>query len=334
MDCYAICVGGDYPEGGNMPRKARLDVPGCLYHVISRGNERRKIFLEESDYKDFTARFCGLLNEAGAKCLGWCLMPNHFHLVILRGERTLSELMRRLLTGYAVHFNRKYDRAGHLFQNRYKTIICEADAYLKELLPYVHLNPLRAKLVADIPGLAAYRWCGHGALTGARPAGFLDREYALSYFGEKGRDAVSSYLECLEEAYLRQKAGQYPAAAAYRFDAGDSEFGKSGAKDGFDSRVLGGSGFVEKLLGFKNGGDTGRMTRAGLLARIEEEFGVSHAEILSSSRARRISAARAAYCFLAKEECGMKGEDLARELKVSSSGLCLLAARGRRALRF
>lgn len=317
-----------------MPRKARLDVPGCLYHVISRGNERRKIFLEESDYEDFTARFRELLNAAGAKCLGWCLMPNHFHLVILRGERTLSELMRRLLTGYAVHFNRKYDRAGHLFQNRYKTIICEADAYLKELLPYVHLNPLRAKLVADIPGLAAYRWCGHGALIGARPPDFLDREYALAYFGEKGRNAVSNYLEYLEDAYLRQKAGQYPAAEVCKFAGGASEPEKSGAKDGFDSRVLGSSGFVEKLIASKDRSATAGMTKAGLLVRIEGEFGVSHAEILSCSRARRISAARAAYCFLAKEECGMRGEDLARELKISSGGLCLLAARGRKALGF
>lgn len=315
-----------------MPRKARLDVPGCLYHVISRGNERRELFLEESDYEDFIARFRELLNAAGAKCLGWCLMPNHFHLVILRGERPLSELMRRLLTGYSVHFNLKYDRVGHLFQNRYKAIICEADAYLKELLPYVHLNPLRAKLVADIRGLDAYRWCGQGALTGARPADFLDRDYALSCFGEKRRDAVSNYLECLEDAYCRHKASN--GAAACKFVGGASEVEKSVAKDRFDSRILGSSGFVEKLLSEKSACDTGGMTKGELLARIVAEFGIGYAEITSSSRARRVSAARAAYCFLAKEECGIKGEDLARELKVSSSGLSLLAARGRRALGF
>lgn len=315
-----------------MPRKARLDVPGCLYHVISRGNERRKIFLEESDYEDFTARFRELLSAVGAKCLGWCLMPNHFHLVVLRGERPLAELMRRLLTGYAVCFNLKYDRVGHLFQNRYKTVICEADVYLKELLPYVHLNPLRARLVSDIEGLAAYRWCGHGALVGARPPDFLDRECALSYFGEKGRAAVSNYLKHLEEAYLRQKAGQYPSAATYEFVGGASSFKKNAAKDGFDSRILGGSGFVEKLLKARDRRDAAMMTKADLLARIAAEFGITYSEIISPSRARRISAARAAYCFLGKEECGMKGEDLARELRVSSSGLCLLAARGRRVL--
>lgn len=309
-----------------MPRKARIDVPGCLYHVISRGNERRDIFQKESDYEDFTARFRGLLDAAKAKCLGWCLMPNHFHLVILRGARPLSELMCRLLTGYAVSFNIKYNRAGHLFQNRYKTIICEADSYLKELLPYVHLNPLRAKLVADIQGLEAYRWCGHGALMGARPADFLDREYALSYFGKKGGDAVRNYHASLEEAYRRQNAG------AQKNTGGDSGFRKSGAEDSFDDRVLGSSGFVEKLLGMKDGQDAGKMTKAGLLAKIEAEFGVGYAEIISSSRERRISAARAAYCFLAKEECGMKGENLARELKVSSSGLSLLASRGRKLL--
>lgn len=113
-----------------MPRKARLDIPGCLYHVIARGNERRTIFADDADYHDFMRRLRLALDLCGAKCLSWCLMPNHFHLVILRGLRPLSELMSRLMTGYAGNFNRRHRRCGHLFQNRYAAILCEEDAYL------------------------------------------------------------------------------------------------------------------------------------------------------------------------------------------------------------
>lgn len=165
-----------------MPRKARVDVPGQYYHVISRGIERREIFSEDEDYADFLGRFEAWLKQCGGKCLAWCLMPNHFHFLLLRGERPLSELMHHVMTGYAVNYNLRHRRCGHLFQNRYKSIICGQEEYFLQAAPYIHLNPLRAGLVKNLQDLGNYPWSGHRALvTGApdgnpvrvRPAGAL-----------------------------------------------------------------------------------------------------------------------------------------------------------------
>ena len=121
-----------------MPRQARVDVAGGLYHVIGRGNERREIFGDDADYKEFYARVKQCVAETGQKCLAWAFIPNHFHLLILRGKRPLSDTMRKLMTGYVGYFNRRYHRAGHLFQDRYKAILCEEEEYLLELAAYIH----------------------------------------------------------------------------------------------------------------------------------------------------------------------------------------------------
>ena len=104
-----------------MPRTARLDIPGVLQHVIVRGIERRNIFLDDQDRSLFLARFSALLQRTSTHCFAWSLMSNHFHLLLMPTTTPLSHVMRSLLTGYAVGFNRKYQRAGHLFQNRYKS---------------------------------------------------------------------------------------------------------------------------------------------------------------------------------------------------------------------
>ncbi len=150
----------------SMPRKARLDVPGTLHHVMVRGIEGSSIFRDEEDRKAFVDRMSALVKETGTRILAWALMDNHLHLLIVSGLAGLSTFMRRLLTGYAIEFNRKHRRFGHLFQNRYKSIICDLDPYLMELVRYIHLNPLRAGLVNNMEELEIYPWCGHGILTG------------------------------------------------------------------------------------------------------------------------------------------------------------------------
>jgi putative transposase len=121
-----------------MPRTARLDIPGLLQHVIVRGIERRDIFMDDDDRRDFVQRFQFLLEQAGVDCLAWSLMSNHyFHLLVHPRQTTLAKFMRRLLTGYAVSFNLRHKRTGHLFQNRYKSIVCDEDSYLLELVRYI-----------------------------------------------------------------------------------------------------------------------------------------------------------------------------------------------------
>jgi REP element-mobilizing transposase RayT len=139
-----------------MPRSARLDSPGLLQHVIVRGNERRPIFLDDQDRSFFLGRFSSLLQATDTDCLAWALLTNHFHLLLRPRSGHLATFMRRLLTSYAVTFNRRHKRSGHLFQNRYKSFVCEEEVYFLELVRYIHLNPLRAGRVVDLDALAMY----------------------------------------------------------------------------------------------------------------------------------------------------------------------------------
>jgi putative transposase len=133
-----------------MPRQSRLEIPDLLHHVIVRGIEKRDIFADDADKERFIARLSDLLTKGSTKCFAWSLMTNHLHLLLMPTTVPLSDTMRRLLTSYAVYFNRKYQRSGHLFQNRYKSILCEEEPYFLELVCNIHLNPLRAGLVSDL----------------------------------------------------------------------------------------------------------------------------------------------------------------------------------------
>lgn len=181
-----------------MPRKARLDIPGTLHHVMIRGIEKNSIFGDEGDRRSFVDRMSTLVKETGTRILAWSLMENHVHLLILSGSVGLSTFMRRLLTGYAYNFNRKHKRFGHLFQNCYKSIICDLDSYLMELVRYIHLNPLRANVVNTLEELERYPWCGHGVLTGRRKNDWQERDFVLGFFGDKDKKAERSYREFLE----------------------------------------------------------------------------------------------------------------------------------------
>ncbi|MBW1720343.1 MAG: transposase [Deltaproteobacteria bacterium] len=151
-----------------MPCQARLDAPGLLQHVMARGIERREIFKDDQDRKSFIDRLGIILEDTQTQCYAWALIPNHFHLLLRTSLTPLSKVMRRLMTGYAVTFNKRHKRSGHLFQNRYKSIVCEEDSYLLELIRYIHLNSLRAKSVKDLKELDKYPWTGHGAIMGKR----------------------------------------------------------------------------------------------------------------------------------------------------------------------
>jgi len=105
---------------GGMPRLARLDAPGIVHHIVIRGIERRKIFRDARDWENFLERFGSLLLETKTACYAWALLPNHAHFLVRTSEVPVATVMRRLLTGYVVSFNRRHRRHGHLFQNRYK----------------------------------------------------------------------------------------------------------------------------------------------------------------------------------------------------------------------
>ena len=177
-----------------MPRLARLDAPGVLHHIIIRGIERRKIFRDNKDRDNFIDRLSDLLPATQTACYAWVFIPNHAHFLFRSGTTGISNLMRRLLTGYAIYFNRRHRRHGQLFQNRYKSIICQEDIYFKELVRYIHLNPMRAKTVSDIKELNKYPYSGHSVLMGGKKHKWQDKKYVLSYFGTKESESKKNYL--------------------------------------------------------------------------------------------------------------------------------------------
>ena len=126
-----------------MPRKARIDAPGAVYHITIRGIERRPIFHSGSDRADLLQRLGRLLSETQTECFAWALIPKHVHFLLRTSRMPIAALMQRVLKEYAVSF-KKYRRHRNLFQSRYKSILCQEDIYLKELIRYIHLNPLRA----------------------------------------------------------------------------------------------------------------------------------------------------------------------------------------------
>jgi putative transposase len=194
-----------------MPRLARLDAPGVLHHIMIRGIERRKIFLDNKDREDFLDRLSELLPETGTICYAWAFLPNHAHFLFRTGQIPLPTLMRRLLTGYVVSFNRRHKRRGHLLQNRYKSIVCQEEVYLKELVSNIHLNPIRARIVRSLSELNRYDYSGHSVLMGRKKRSWQDVDYVLSYFGKihgRARKAYYSYLEAgIEQGRRKELTG-------------------------------------------------------------------------------------------------------------------------------
>lgn len=181
-----------------MPRQPRIDAPGMVHHVMARGIEKSRIFVDDEDRNFFLKRLGDLVVETGNPVYAFALIPNHFHLLVRRGKTPLATLMRRLLTGYALYVNKKRGRCGHLFQGRYKSIPCGDEIYFAEVLRYINLNPVRAGR-CSFPELANYRYSGHGCIMGNRKISWLDSEAVLSLFSKSPKQARNLYAAFVAE---------------------------------------------------------------------------------------------------------------------------------------
>jgi putative transposase len=218
---------------------------------MARGIEGRPVFLADKDRRDLCDRLGKLVPATGSTVYAWSLLDNHLHLFIRSGKAGISKFMRRLLTGYAVSFNHRYRRVGHLFQNRFKSIVVEEEPYLLQLVRYIHLNPLRAGLVTDIVSLEQYPWCGHSALLGRSSIPWQDTEYVLSRFGVTRAQARQQYQQFTEEGVVEGKRPDLVGGGLIRSVGGRAEFMKLGRgreRWAYDERVLGSSDFVIGLL--------------------------------------------------------------------------------------
>ncbi|MFH1378745.1 MAG: transposase [bacterium] len=321
-----------------MPRNRRLELPGSIYHVIVRGIERRIIFKDENDRTEFIRRFSEALKKMSCKCHGWVLMPNHFHLVMQTGHTPLSDLMRKVLTGYAIYFNHRHKRSGYLYQNRYKSILCQEDTYLLELVRYVHLNPLRAGIVRDIEHLNRYRWSGHSVLIGKNKADFQTTDEVLGRFGNKRGEAIQRYIEFIRDG---QKMGRRDdlMGGGLRRSAG----GWSGVYDLMrskeywrgDDRILGDGNFVDEVLKISDEAleRKEKLQREGwdiarLVKKVCAEMGIPEESIKKRGKGNSISHARNLVAYLASKELGISGSDLAKYFRIGRSSMSEAIARG------
>ena len=178
-----------------------------------RGLERRAIFRDDVDRADFVARLAALAEQGAWTIYAWALLPNHAHLLVRTGTCPLARTMRSFLTGYAGAFNRRHHRVGHLFQNRYTSIVVEAEPYLLELVRYLHLNPLRAKVVRDLRVLDRYPWTGHSALVGKVPRPWQETQAVLAQFGPTPARARTAYRAFVVAGIPQGRRPEFQGAA-------------------------------------------------------------------------------------------------------------------------
>jgi len=314
-----------------MPRRARLDAPGTLHHVIVRGIAKRRIVDDRKDRFNFVSRLGQAASDTGTVIFAWALMTNHAHILLRSGGMGLSRFMRRFLTGYAVTYNLRHKRNGHLFQNRYKSIVCDEDTYFRELVRYLHLNPLRAKLVRTISDLDRYPWSGHSTIMGNVEREWQDRDYVLSWFGDKEREAARAYREYVEQGVKDGNRPELVGGGLVRSLGGWSKvvsLRKERERVLADDRILGTGDFVRRVVSeadervkyqFRDG-DQGKKAQEFIEIACRKE-NVSAQELRMGSRRRGISRLRARIAFQLVEQYGLPLAEVARQLGVTTSAV-------------
>jgi REP element-mobilizing transposase RayT len=310
-----------------------------LHHIIGRGIERRRIFVDDIDRADFITRLASFTQTGALTVYAWALLPNHFHLLCKTKLQPLSISMHRLLTGFAVNFNHRHRRHGHLFQNRFKSIVCQEDRYLRELVRYIHLNPLRMGLVEDVASLDTYPHCGHGALVGRIQRDWQDSAYVLSLFGNNLGAAQRAYRQFIAEGVTMGRKPQLVGGGLVRSLGGWSEvlsLRRRGERTANDQRILGDDGFVREIIGKTDE----RLRQSLRLAQLKppmemvcqhicDIYNVSASELCSGSRRRCVVMARCAASWVAVRELGYSGADVARYLGVTNSCVTRSVASGK-----
>jgi len=320
-----------------MPRQARLDVPGALHHIMVRGISKTDIFGDDQDRTRFLERLGVTVMEGQCTVYAWALMTNHVHILFKSGKQGISSVMRKLLTWYAQYYNRRHKRTGHLFENRYKSILCDEDNYLLALVRYIHLNPLRAGIVKTIEELNRYPWSGHRAIVGKTTYPWMDTEYVLARFGNTRRKALHEYRSFMHEGVGQGHIKELTGGGLIRSQGGWSQvlsLQRRGQKEDFDERILGGGDFVHNILkeAEENRLRQVKAKRAGKTIQkiIEEECrkeGISIMELKGGGKRRKVSDTRARIAVRGRDELGLTAAAIARQVGVNTSAITRASAR-------
>jgi REP element-mobilizing transposase RayT len=296
-----------------------------------RGINKAAIFADDQDKARFLERLGDAVKEGKCSIYAWVLMDNHVHLLFKSGDHGISSVMRKLLTWYAQYFNRRHNRTGHLFQNRYKSILCDEENYLLALIRYIHLNPVRAQIIKTIEELDRYPWSGHSAIIGKSKHPWMDSDTVLSQFGGRKRRATSEYRRFVMEELGSGRKPELTGGGLLRSQGGWSRvlaLQRSGQKQESDERILGTGDFVHAVMREveeRQLRQTKLRRRGKTIADIIGEEcgkrGVNAQELVRGSRRRKVSQTRAVIALRCREEIGCSGAEIARHLGVNTTSI-------------
>jgi putative transposase len=286
-----------------MARKPRLHYIGAVYHVMVRGNSGQNIFVDKKDRYRFYLFLQEGVEKFGHRIHAFCLMNNHVHLATQVGDKPLSRIMQALCFRYTQWVNSRQKRVGHLFQGRYKAIVVDADAYLVELVRYIHLNPVRAKLVKNPEN---YPWTGHRAYMGLEQLPWLTTEWVLSQFAQRLKTSRTRYGEFVH----------------FGINEGHRQEFHKGTIGG---RLLGDDNFVERAYEKSEQCEEKSETLDEIIERVGKEYGLTEEEMSARGRQRYPAEARAMIAYLVREVTGLSMTELGRRMKRDVSTLSLAA---------
>lgn len=285
-----------------MARKPRIEFPGAFYHVITRGNQKQKVFRAPEDQQKYLKVLASYKQRYRFLLHVYVLMGNHVHLLLETQETPLSRILQGINQSYTMYFNRKYKTVGHLFQGRYKAILCDRDEYLLGLVKYIHLNPVRAQKGGSID---AYPWSSHHAYAGrGDTVNLVDTDMALGMLSKRRATAWKAYLAFMEESPGLTKEHVYATV---------------------DQRLQGDEEFINWVKE-RHAGEVRevRLARQYTLPQIAEAveriFGVTAAELRSDSRIRVTTRARKVFACAAKT-LGYRMVEIARFLEKDPSAV-------------
>lgn len=290
-----------------MARRPRVHFSGALYHVISRGNQRQKIYKDGSDYQRFETLLGQVVKRHALTLYAYVLMPNHFHLLLEVGRVPLSKAMQVLLYRYTRGYNQRYRQSGHLFQGRYRAILCDRDNYLMELIRYLHLNPVRAGMVSD-PG--RYRWSSHEAYGRGKSTSGIAVEEGLKLWGVQRGQALKAYQQFIEDGLGAGHQEEYYEVK--------------------DQRYLGDDKFVEaacRSIDEQEPASPVKITMEEILTDLVKETGKTVRVLLGKGRGRVESRLRAQAAYVGREVGGISLTEAAKYLGRDLSTMSLALRR-------
>lgn len=321
-----------------MPRKARIDAIGAVHHIIVRGIERCVIFGDDTDRDRFIERLSRILTESATQCYAWALIPNHFHLLLKTGRVPIGVVMQKLLTGHAVSYNRRHNRVGHLFQNRYKSILCQEEPYLLELVRYIHLNPIRAGVVTDVDQLDHFLYSGHGALMGAQQNDWQNTKDVLLRFSHDLKKARTGYHNFIIGGLSMGHRSDLTGGGLIRSSGGWEQViarRREGLFQKSDERILGDDRFVnqaleeaqewmEKKYSLKPSG----IDMDAVVNRVCRLLNCDRTDIFTRGKLKNRVHARSLFCYWAARELGISQTELSRLLGISPAAVTQSVKRG------